>query len=74
VGCNIARRKCTTCHTMEMLLASEASTPNAWRLYVHRMRMMPGAGIHAAEEPKIVRCLVYRSFGSAGLSTLEAGQ
>ncbi len=70
-GCNIAQRKCTRCHTMDQLLANNASTPEGWRLYVHRMRLMPGASIHAAEEPKIVKCLVYRTFGDEGLATLE---
>lgn len=70
-GCNLAQKKCTRCHTMDQLLATEVGTPEAWRMYVHRMRMMPGAGIRAPEEPKIVHCLVYRSFGDEGLATLE---
>lgn len=70
-GCNIAQRKCTRCHTMDQLLANNASTPEGWRLYVHRMRLMPGAGIQASEEPKIVTCLVYRTFGEEGLAALE---
>jgi hypothetical protein len=72
-GCHIARRKCTRCHTMDQLLSTKVSSPEAWRLYVHRMRLMPGADIYPAEEPKIVQCLVYRSFGSQGLDSLEKG-
>ncbi len=70
-GCTLAQKKCTRCHTMDQLLATEVGTPEAWRMYVHRMRLMPGAGIREAEEPKIVQCLVYRSFGSEGLATLK---
>jgi hypothetical protein len=70
-GCDLAQKKCTRCHTMDRLLATKVGTPDTWRLYVHRMRMMPGAGIRAPEEPKIVKCLVFRSFGSEGLATLE---
>ena len=66
-GCDMAQKKCTRCQ----LLATEVGNPEAWRMYVHRMRLMPGAGIRVVEEPKIVKCLVYRSFGSEGLATLE---
>lgn len=70
-GCDIARKKCTRCHTMDQLLATEVDSPEAWRLYVHRMRLIPGAGIQLSEEPKITQCLVYRSFGDEGLTALE---
>tara|TARA_R110002073_G_scaffold323204_2_gene500424 strand:- start:90519 stop:90875 length:357 start_codon:yes stop_codon:yes gene_type:complete len=70
-GCDMAQKKCTRCHTMDQLLTTKVGNPEAWRMYVHRMRLMPGAGIRAVEEPKIVKCLVYRSFGSEGLATLE---
>jgi hypothetical protein len=58
---------------MDQLLATQVESPEAWRLYVHRMRLMPGAGIYPAEEPKITECLVYRSFGAAGLAALQKG-
>ncbi len=70
-GCAIAKQKCTRCHTMDQLLAAKVGSPDTWRLYVHRMRLMPGAGIREHEEPKIVQCLVYRSFGNEGLATLK---
>lgn len=70
-GCNIAREKCTRCHTMDQLLATNVASPQSWRHYVRRMCAMPGAGIYRHEEPKIVECLVYRSFGDEGLARLE---
>jgi hypothetical protein len=56
---------------MDQLLSTQVSTPHAWRHYVHRMRLIPGAGIQAAEETPITQCLVYRSFGADGLAALE---
>ncbi len=70
-GCQIAQHKCTRCHTVERLLTASPATPEAWRRYVRRMRLMPGASIPGAEEPKIVQCLVYRAFGAKGLEILE---
>jgi len=70
-GCDLAQRKCSRCHTMNRILATNVETPEAWKLYVHRMRLMPGAAIQSRDEPKIVRCLVFHSFGEEGLTTLE---
>lgn len=70
-GCQLARQKCTRCHTMERILATNPSNPHAWRRYVRRMRLMPSASIQVAEEPKIVQCLVFRAFGAEGLASLE---
>ena len=70
-GCQIAQKKCTRCHTIERLLVTSPSDPHGWRRYVRRMRLMPSASIETNEEPKIVKCLVFRDFGIKGLATLE---
>ncbi len=70
-GCELAATKCTRCHTIERLLRARVPSPRTWQRYVARMRLMPGAGIGASDEPAIVRCLVYRSFGDDGLRALE---
>ena len=70
-GCDLARQKCTRCHTMERILVTHPSNAHGWRRYVRRMRLMPSADIQEAEEPKIVKCLVFRAFGAEGLASLE---
>ncbi len=60
-GCRIAVHKCTRCHTLDRILTSQVKTPEAWKLYVHRMRLMPGAAITVLDEPKIVHCLASRA-------------
>lgn len=74
-GCERAQRKCTVCHTVERILHSKIPSPSSWRKYVRRMRRMPGGGISAEDETRIVDCLVFRSFGIPGLMELkEAAQ
>lgn len=38
------------------------------------MRLTPGSGIPLSEEPAIVRCLVFGSFGPPGLRQLEPSE
>jgi len=70
-GCERAQRKCTVCHTIERILHSKVPSASAWKKYVRRMRRMPGAGISSTDEPLIVDCLVFRSFGNEGLIELK---
>ena len=65
--CELASRKCTRCHTLDRVLSAPASEPSYWRVYVRRMRLNPGSGIRADEEPAILRCLLYHSFGAAAV-------
>ena len=53
-------------------MAARVSRPEEWTRYVERMRRMPSSAIARHESPAIVRCLVYWSFGAAGLEALEA--
>ena len=70
LGCALAETRCTRCHTIDRILNARVNSPNHWRAYVHRMRLQPQSGILPDEEAPILRCLVYRSFGSNGLAEL----
>ena len=72
LGCALAENRCTRCHTIDRILGARVVSPQHWQAYVHRMRLQPESGIMPDEEPPIVRCLVYRSFGEQGLATLAA--
>jgi hypothetical protein len=72
LGCALAESRCTRCHTADRIINARVDSPSHWRDYVHRMRLQPQSGILPDEEAPILRCLVYRSFGSAGIATLEA--
>ena len=71
LGCALAETRCTRCHGAERILNARVSSPNHWREYVHRMRLQPQSGILPDEEAPILHCLVYRSFGSAGVAELD---
>ena len=62
-ACQLADRRCSRCHPIDRVLVAGVREPADWRDYVRRMRLTPGSGITAGEEPVIVRCLVQRSFG-----------
>ena len=62
-ACQLADRRCSRCHPIERVLVAGVREPADWENYVHRMRLTPGSGITAREEPAIVRCLVQHSFG-----------
>ncbi|MFN0249694.1 MAG: hypothetical protein ACKV2T_22625 [Kofleriaceae bacterium] len=69
--CKLASVRCSRCHTLDRLRMVDPQTPDVWRSYVRRMRLVPASGIAPYEEPAIVRCLVVRSFGPAGLARLS---
>jgi len=73
-GCELATRRCTRCHPVERLLHARVRTPEHWKRYVARMRLMPGSGISAPDGDQILSCLVFRSFGADGLAEFRDGQ
>jgi len=70
LGCALAESRCTHCHTIDRILNARVDAPVHWQDYVHRMRLQPQSGILPDEEPPILRCLVYRSFGAPGVASL----
>jgi hypothetical protein len=62
-ACQLADRRCSRCHPIDRVMVAGVREPSEWSDYVRRMRLTPGSGITAREEPVIVRCLVQRSFG-----------
>jgi hypothetical protein len=67
-ACDMTARRCTRCHTVDRILVAHVSSPRQWEASVARMRHMPTSGIGDADGREIVRCLVYRSFGTTGES------
>jgi len=63
-ACQLTERRCSRCHSLDVVLAARVDTPDDWKTYVRRMRRRPGSGILAEDEPILVRCLVHHSFGS----------
>lgn len=59
-GCELAMKRCVQCHSIERILRADIDQAQNWAAYVHRMRLQPGSGIFADEEPLIVKCLDYR--------------
>jgi hypothetical protein len=70
-ACELASRRCSHCHSLDRVLAARFDRPGRWRGQVDRMRRMPQSRIPPRETPAIVRCLVFWSFGDAGLRALE---
>jgi hypothetical protein len=64
-ACELTARRCTRCHTLDRVLDTHVADPGLWRATVHRMHLLPGSDISPDEEPTIVRCLVYHSFGAS---------
>jgi hypothetical protein len=71
-ACELAAHRCSQCHSADRIVEVRAGDPAVWQLYVRKMRQKPGSDIGETEQPIIVRCLVYRSFGQAGLDQLAA--
>jgi hypothetical protein len=69
-ACQLAESRCSRCHVIDRVTHAQIDSPQQWQYYVHRMRLQPGSAISDAEEPTLVRCLVYASFGDAGLQRL----
>ena len=72
--CAIAERRCSRCHPLDRITNTRVASPAGWQSYARRMRLTPSSGIPLSEEPAIVRCLVFRSFGPSGLQQLEASE
>ena len=72
--CAIAERRCSRCHPLDRITNTRVASPSGWQTYVRRMRLTPGSGIPVSQEPAIVRCLVFGSFGPPGLQQLEASE
>lgn len=72
--CAIAERRCSRCHLLDRITSTRVASPADWQSHVRRMRLTPGSGIPLSEEPAIVRCLVFGSFGRPGLQQLEASE
>ena len=72
--CSIAERRCSRCHPLDRIVDARVASPAGWQSYVRRMRLTPGSGIPVTDEPAIVRCLVFGSFGPVGLKRLEASE
>lgn len=72
--CATAERRCSRCHPLDRVTNTRVASPAGWQTYVRRMRLTPGSGIPLAEEPAIVRCLVFGSFGLPGLAQLEPSE
>jgi hypothetical protein len=70
LGCALAETRCTRCHTIDRVIGTRVDSPVHWQDYVRRMRLQPQSGILPDEEPPILRCLVYRSFGAPGVASL----
>jgi hypothetical protein len=69
-GCALVEQRCTRCHTIDRVIAARVVSPRHWLAYVRRMRLQPQSGIAVEEESPIASCLVYRSFGPAGVAAL----
>jgi len=54
-------RRCSKCHSLSRPLQSGIDSDQFWVHYVARMRAMPGSGISAEDEVKILRFLHYYS-------------
>jgi hypothetical protein len=67
-ACDMTARRCTRCHTIDRILVAQVTSARHWEAYVQHMRHMPTSGIGEADGAEIVRCLVYRSFGTSGES------
>ena len=72
-ACELASYRCSQCHSLDRVIAYQPGTPDDWRHTVRRMRRMPGSMILSDEEPAIVTCLVYRSFGLTAARAAGAG-
>lgn len=70
-ACDLARTRCSRCHSVDRILAASLREPAEWQRYVRRMRLMPGSAIKTVEEPTLVRCFVFQTTGNAGLRRLS---
>lgn len=71
-GCQLTARRCTACHDIDRVLAVQPADPFQWQQTIGKMRRMRGSGISDRDGHEILRCLVFRSFGAAGLRDIDA--
>lgn len=71
-ACSVTARVCTRCHDFARVTLVRFDRPERWPLLVSRMRYMQSSGITEEEAHKATECLVYRSFGQAGLDELAS--
>jgi hypothetical protein len=69
-ACNVTALVCTRCHDFARVTLVRFNRPQRWQLLVARMRYMQSSGITDEEAHQATECLVYRSFGQAGLDEL----
>jgi hypothetical protein len=69
-ACNVTAHVCTRCHDFARVTLVKFDRPERWRLLVSRMRYMQSSGITEEEAHQATECLVFRSFGQAGLDEL----
>jgi len=69
-ACALAEERCSRCHTLERVAHAEIASPAHWQDQVARMRRLAGSAISRRDGDDISRCLVYRSFGAAGLDAM----
>ncbi|MGF1512008.1 MAG: hypothetical protein ACFB9M_21155 [Myxococcota bacterium] len=53
--------RCSRCHTLARPLNSGITDPRHWRIYVARMKQMPGSGISRRDADRILQFLDYHS-------------
>ena len=59
-ACALTEQKCTRCHTLGRVLASDAHTRADWEPLVTRMRQMASSGITKPDTELVLRCLEQR--------------
>jgi cytochrome c5 len=59
-ACAFTERKCTRCHTIGRVLASDSHTRADWEPLVTRMRQMASSGITKTDAEVVLRCLESR--------------
>jgi hypothetical protein len=69
-ACSVTARVCTRCHDFARVTLVRFDRPERWQLLVSRMRYMQSSGITEEEAHQATECLVFRSFGQAGLDQL----
>lgn len=63
-ACDLARTRCSHCHTLDRIVHARFTQRSEWQGYVHRMRLMPGSAIRPDEEGELVSCFVFRITGT----------
>ena len=64
--------RCSRCHSLARPLNARIDDMGHWRLYVRRMRSMPGSGINEADGRVILTFLEYYTHEVRGITRPEA--